>query len=483
MLFFFRLEYDNFGILTAKKEFAANVGTSIIIYDLFFNLPIRKNCLSSPYEEHKRILDLAQKYSIHYAEKVCFFCTPLKQKGLINQGTDKVTHIKNYTSQNHMNILKEIASFTEYSFEVLFSDFSTNLKDSHFIFFVNNRLVEWIGLKKSLTEYYYLRLLKGTFPFVYCSIIINPNSLDVNAHPTKERVVLQNEEILIKSIIDRIDKKMKNNSPKSIFIEVPTLKKVEFTPTKTDICLTPSKRQYSDPKVRNFNFFKYQKEAKTNVAISKNTVSLSDSTWSKFAIACRKKADSFTTEIISNHIWVGLFDDHQALIQHKISLYIVNIENLLFQYFYQFLLYSCNNSSIHTAQLEEKICLNNEHIPAACLNNLKEFGLSVEENNFINYPIIPGIEVDSVLVSECIRKIISLCVKNDLNENTFISHLLIEFSNMYLKCSISCSVNREDYFKNILFEKLRRPSFGFSSDINIVKLTDIPTLYKTFERC
>lgn len=63
-----------------------------------------------------------------------------------------------------------------------------SLKKSHFILFINHRLVDCPSLKKACEYVYSLYLPKHTHPFVYLSLEMPPQNLDVNVHPTKREV-------------------------------------------------------------------------------------------------------------------------------------------------------------------------------------------------------------------------------------------------------------------------------------------------------
>ena len=57
-----------------------------------------------------------------------------------------------------------------------------------FILFINGRLVECQPLKKSIQQMYAVLINKQISPFVYLDLIMDPTTLDVNIHPSKNEV-------------------------------------------------------------------------------------------------------------------------------------------------------------------------------------------------------------------------------------------------------------------------------------------------------
>jgi DNA mismatch repair protein MLH1 len=64
-------------------------------------------------------------------------------------------------------------------------------------------------------------LPKGGHPFVYLSIEIKPENVDVNVHPTKQEVHFLNEEWIVNSIKDVFQELLENaNSSRTYYTQV-----------------------------------------------------------------------------------------------------------------------------------------------------------------------------------------------------------------------------------------------------------------------
>jgi len=96
----------------------------------------------------------------------------------------------------------------------------------HFIF---SRVWLWftfrtrslIGLKKVLDGIYSTYLPKGSHPFVYLSLQLDPRNVDVNVHPTKHEVHFLHEDLIIAEIGNSVDITLQgSNQSRTFYIQV-----------------------------------------------------------------------------------------------------------------------------------------------------------------------------------------------------------------------------------------------------------------------
>lgn len=77
------------------------------------------------------------------------------------------------------------------------------------------------AIRKSLDTIYGLYLPKGSHPFIYLSLFMNPQNLDVNVHPTKHEVNFLHEEAIIVKIKSEVEKLLTGaNSSRTFFTQV-----------------------------------------------------------------------------------------------------------------------------------------------------------------------------------------------------------------------------------------------------------------------
>lgn len=96
-------------------------------------------------------------------------------------------------------------------------------KKTTFLCFINNRLVECPGLKRSLETMYSMLLPKGRHPWMYLSLKIAPNRIDVNVHPTKQEVHFLDEDEIVERITAYTQDIVSQHSSCRIFSTGPAL--------------------------------------------------------------------------------------------------------------------------------------------------------------------------------------------------------------------------------------------------------------------
>lgn len=87
-----------------------------------------------------------------------------------------------------------------FSVEGWISGANWSTKRTTFLCFINDRLVDCPALKRSFESLYSALLPKGGHPWIYVSLKIDPDKVDVNVHPTKREVHFLDEEDIIERI-------------------------------------------------------------------------------------------------------------------------------------------------------------------------------------------------------------------------------------------------------------------------------------------
>jgi len=77
------------------------------------------------------------------------------------------------------------------------------------------------ALRKNIDGIYSAYLPKGSHPFIYLSLEIEPKNVDVNVHPTKHEVHFLHEDVITAGIGNAIDKILQgSNQSRTFFVQV-----------------------------------------------------------------------------------------------------------------------------------------------------------------------------------------------------------------------------------------------------------------------
>ena len=407
---------DGKPIYPRPEPVACNDGTTVTVHDLFYNNEHRKNSLSGYANEFKKMVELVALYSLDNLD-VSFHMTKSYGKDLeiaTRAGTtlrDRIaTVISSKTSANLLDFNSKDDRL-KYSATGVIGDLSSSLPNFRFVFFINRRLVQFTSLYKALEVLYKDKLAKGSCPFVYLSIQVEPSFVDANIHPSKNEVRLINEHDVVSQITTEIETLLDSQKDRQIsmssplkrpcldvsFISTPEVQSqaknnqsfVQSTldasfgiKSKNDTSLSSSTRPEQKVRVdlgsqRIDEMFQRQKNA--NHSKPKETPLRSDSPVSsteEFVFKNgkrmtnlesvrnlrRKIQESRSTELntmLVNSSYVGShFKGTPTLfIQYDVNLIQVNLPELTKELFYQLFLYNFGN--LHQFKFEQPISIRN----------------------------------------------------------------------------------------------------------------------------
>ncbi|MEJ5283576.1 MAG: DNA mismatch repair endonuclease MutL [Brevinematales bacterium] len=211
-------------IIKLEETSRAN-GTSVIVKDLFFNIPARKKFLSTSITETKNIEKEIIKKALSYFKTSFEFHSDGKKKFITPQRNSYLERINDFYPDCTKDLIQ--IEKTEENFSIIGyiskPAFIRNNRQYEY-FFVNNRPVEWRNFYFIINSVYEGIIPKGYYPAVFLYISINPENVDVNVHPMKKEVRFKDEQKITKSIKEALEESL--NFSKTYNIE----EKVEFTP-------------------------------------------------------------------------------------------------------------------------------------------------------------------------------------------------------------------------------------------------------------
>lgn len=192
---------------------ATNRGTSIIVEDLFYNIPARRKFLKSDMAESNKISKLMYAFAIGYRDISFKY---IKDDSV--QFQSKANYDLKYRVSDLLdslleeNLLSFEAKNESYSIKgaITLSNYYRGNRSLQYIF-VNDRLIENDEITKTI-EYHYQSLIpQGRFPAFFIFIYTNPKNIDVNIHPNKKVIKFSYEEDLLDLISENIRNLLKSN--------------------------------------------------------------------------------------------------------------------------------------------------------------------------------------------------------------------------------------------------------------------------------
>ena len=171
-------------------------GTIMEVNDLFFNQPARLKFLKSAKTEFSYIQELVQSLALSNP-KIAFILKNNNQTVISTTcNADLLTRITELFPNNIINELKEVAKTDDLTGIKLTGYISTpeytrSSKKTMYTF-VNSRTIKCPIIMKAIDIAYKNMMPQGRYPFVVLNLDINPEEIDVNAHPTKREIRYKN---------------------------------------------------------------------------------------------------------------------------------------------------------------------------------------------------------------------------------------------------------------------------------------------------
>lgn len=215
------------GELTKPKEARHHFGTSIDIYDLFYNVPARKLFLKHERTEFSHIEEVFNAFVIIRPDvkfKLIHNNKVVKDLKEITSFDKSINRLQSLFSSSFTNGITYM-NFKLGNAWLVHPSFSRAKGDYQWIF-VNNRLVKDHGLASVIKKAYQDVLMVGRFPAFIISLTIDPSLIDINIHPSKKEIKFAEKEQIYKQVFYAFSEKLKEITS---FKKEPEIRLPEFT--------------------------------------------------------------------------------------------------------------------------------------------------------------------------------------------------------------------------------------------------------------
>lgn len=190
------------GEIKGHTQSGCGEGTTVIVEDIFYNVPARKKFLKSDRAETSAVSAVCEKValsrpdiSIRYiADGALKYLTQgdgsLQNTVYAVLGRDIAKRVIEVKREDNGILVEGFVSNPEYA-----SAYRTQEN-----FYINSRFVKSKTAQAAIEQAYQSYIPAGKFPFCVLNIVIDPSCVDVNVHPAKLEVKFSNEKIIFDAV-------------------------------------------------------------------------------------------------------------------------------------------------------------------------------------------------------------------------------------------------------------------------------------------
>ena len=234
------------GTVLSFYETASDKGTMVEVQDLFYNVPARLKFLKTDSVEFSHILDVVTRYSL-INPRVAIKLTHNGKVVLNAPSTDFLNNVVNVYGKELAKEMFEI-DYSEGDLKVngLISKptYVRNDKNQQVIY-INSRAIQNKTINQALYDAYHNLLFVNKHPVVVLNLELDPSLVDVNVHPTKREVRLEQKEVVYRLVYNAVKDVL---GKKEMIPEVkPAVKEVDLFGRDVEVVKTVEKKTYSVP--------------------------------------------------------------------------------------------------------------------------------------------------------------------------------------------------------------------------------------------
>ncbi|MBO6134170.1 MAG: DNA mismatch repair endonuclease MutL [Lachnospiraceae bacterium] len=385
------------------KEVASNTGTTIIVRNLFKNVPVRKKFLKDYAKENSYIVDLVMKTALANPHISFSIKVDGRDRFLTKgDGDQKAILYSIYGKDVYDNLIEIDKSFDDIVIKGLIAKPAiTRSTRQDEIYFVNHRYVKNKTISNAVENAFSAYLMQHKYPLCVLNIDIDGKNVDVNVHPRKLEVRFTSEERVYYVVFNAIDEALK----KSILIpeehidydveasieEADAEKDKESSDISAgpkDFDALPSLGDILDKKVESSipigNIYKRFDEIEF---LKKRSLKVHDS---------KTHEESFITKTLTdNHKYIGQVFDTYILVEYEEKLYIIDQHAAHEKINFEKLMRQFNEGKVDSQKIFPSIVLKLTPLQySAVENNIEEFakvGYEIERfgDNDIKVDAVP----------------------------------------------------------------------------------------------
>lgn len=247
-----------------QEECQAPTGSSFSVKNLFFNIPARRNFLKDDSIELKHIIDEFERVALpHPAIHFQLFSNGNEIYNL--PPSNLMERISGLFSKSLQGKLVQIHEETDVVTITGYVGKPENAKkrrgDQYF--FVNNRYIKSPYLHHAVAEAYKDLIAPDNHPAYYLFLEVNPETIDINIHPTKTEIKFQDEKIIYALLHSSVKRSLgKANLAPSLDFNSEMSFEIDYTKSvsQPQVSFNPDYNPFKSGSSKNTSSFKQSEE-------------------------------------------------------------------------------------------------------------------------------------------------------------------------------------------------------------------------------
>ncbi len=172
-------------------------GTSLAVKNLFFNIPARRNFLKSNAVELRHVIDEFHRVALaHPSITFSMYHNGSETFNLPESNyRQRIVNVFGVKTNEKLVPVEEATEVLTISGFVGKPEFAKKSRNEQF-FFVNNRFIKSAYLNHAINSAFEGLLKDGAQPSYFLNLTVNPQTIDINIHPTKTEIKFDDEHTL-----------------------------------------------------------------------------------------------------------------------------------------------------------------------------------------------------------------------------------------------------------------------------------------------
>lgn len=195
--------------IISQEPCSTPCGTSFAIKNLFYNVPARRNFLKSESVEMRHIIEEFERVSLAHPDVA--FSLHHNKNELFNLPTATLRQriVNMFGSKYNQKLvpLEEKTHIVSVNGFIGKPEYARKSRGEQY-FFVNNRFIKSAYLNHSVSSAFDHLLARGNHPSYYIFLDVDPETIDINIHPTKTEIKFRDEKAIYAIVNSAVKKSL-----------------------------------------------------------------------------------------------------------------------------------------------------------------------------------------------------------------------------------------------------------------------------------